>query len=190
MVAAMTGVSAGLDRAGHDLRTIGLVVSVFVGSMFVPSPVAGWLSDRIGGRRIVALGAVLIVVSGAFLDASASGPAGRVDLGLLSAGLILLGAGWNFGYVSGSALLGAGALLIRVQGAGEAIRGVAAIAGAILSSMMLATSGMAGLGLIVSATGLVLGGAIAANKSIQWRRSARPSHRGSRLLPAAGPRRS
>jgi predicted MFS family arabinose efflux permease len=67
-------------------------------AMFAPSFFTGRLIARFGAPRIVAVGLVLIAASAAF------GLTG-IDVGHFWLALILLGLGWNFGFVGASALV-------------------------------------------------------------------------------------
>lgn len=98
MVAVMTMTPLHMRDHGHaDLST--LVISVHVLGMFGLSPLVGRWADRFGrvpvmgaGAAILALGTVSPVVAG-YLP------------GLVFAGLFLLGLGWSFALIAGSALL-------------------------------------------------------------------------------------
>ena len=74
------------------------IVSAHVLAMFGPSFFTGHLIARFGAERIVALGLVLLALAGA---AALSG----VELGNFFAALVLLGMGWNFGYIGATAML-------------------------------------------------------------------------------------
>jgi MFS family permease len=159
MVGAMTGTPADLDRAGHDLSLIGVVVSLHIAAMYAPSPLTGWLADRIGPGAVVALAAVITAVAGLVIAASST--SGHVEhatteVGIVTTGLVLLGVGWNFGYIGGSALLGGESGSVFVQGVGELLRGTAALIGALLAGPALTWAGLPGIGIAISATGFTL----------------------------------
>jgi MFS family permease len=123
---------------GHDLGFVGLAVSLHVAAMFAPSPVTGWLADRVGAAPVAAAGAVLLILAGiGGLDDHPGGP----DMVAL---LIVLGLGWNCGVVGGSALLAASvpaALRPRSEAIGEASMGLAAAAGAPAAGLVVALGG-------------------------------------------------
>lgn len=103
MVLIMTMTPLYLKLAGHDLATIGLVMSSHIVGMFVFSPLTGRLVDRFGRMPVILVGqATLLTAAVSALLA----PANRV--GFVAAALFLLGLGWNLGFVAGSALLSSG----------------------------------------------------------------------------------
>lgn len=74
------------------------IVSAHVLAMFAPSFFTGHLIARFGAERIVAVGLFLLALAGA---AALSG----IELSHFYAALILLGMGWNFGYIGATAML-------------------------------------------------------------------------------------
>ena len=100
MVGLMSMTPVHMDHGGATLAVVGLVISLHVAGMYALSPLFGWLADRAGRARVLALAAVLLLVSGVLC--ALAGPA---DTGLLTVGLVLLGLGWSAGLVAGSALL-------------------------------------------------------------------------------------
>lgn len=98
MVAVMTMTPLHMRDHGHaELST--LVVSVHVLGMFGLSPLVGRMADRFGRLRTVLAGPIILAVG-----TIAAVVAGYVP-GLIFAGLFLLGLGWSFALISGSALL-------------------------------------------------------------------------------------
>ncbi|MEH6551599.1 MAG: MFS transporter [Pseudomonadales bacterium] len=89
------------NHVGHSLSDTKLIIQWHMAAMFLPSLVSGWLIAKLGYRVMMWLGilsfAVCIVV--AFIDTS------FIHFWL---SLVLLGIGWNFLFVSGTALLGMG----------------------------------------------------------------------------------
>jgi hypothetical protein len=161
MIFAMTAAPAELGMAGHNLTVIGLVVSLHIGAMFAPSPVSGWLSDRIGPAAVILIAALAIAVSGPLIAAGGASMGGSehahpghshsMDPTVLTLGLVFLGAGWNFAFIGGSALLGQGATSeaqLRAQGVAEMVRGIAGLAGALVSGVVLAQAGLGGIGVV------------------------------------------
>ena len=74
------------------------IVSAHVLAMFAPSFFTGHLIARFGAERIVGLGLAILAGAGAV---ALSG----VELGHFFGALILLGLGWNFGYIGATAML-------------------------------------------------------------------------------------
>ena len=67
-------------------------------AMFLPSFVTGSIIQRMGTHAVIVAGFILIAISAAF-------NMGNDGYALLSTSLILLGLGWNFTYIGGSAML-------------------------------------------------------------------------------------
>lgn len=99
MVFVMTMTPIHLQHHQHGLGTVGWVISGHIVGMFALSPVVGWLVDRLGARRILSAG---LLVLGASTLLAATLP---LQLAALGVALYLLGLGWNLGFVAGSALL-------------------------------------------------------------------------------------
>ncbi|MEM9199497.1 MAG: MFS transporter, partial [Pseudomonadota bacterium] len=76
------------------------MVSVHVLAMFIPSFFTGHLIARFGVERIIAIGLVILAGSGL---AGLSG----VAIENFLVGTILLGIGWNFGYIGATAMIAA-----------------------------------------------------------------------------------
>ncbi|MBW3606624.1 MAG: MFS transporter [Actinobacteria bacterium] len=124
-------------------------MSAHVVGMYALTPLAGWLADRVGSPRVIAVGLALLVLASL---AGALAPAR--DVALLSAALFVLGLGWSFGFVSASGLLARGvasAERARLQGAVDsAVYGSATI-GSISSGVLIATVGYTALCLLGAA---------------------------------------
>lgn len=146
---SMTPVHMAAGQAGHGahLDVVGTVVSLHIAAMFAPSPLTGRLVDRHGARRVVAVGAVLVGMSG--FGALLAGPA---DVGLVTTSVVLLGLGWNASFVAGSSLLAAAAAPAdrpRIQGVVDATAGVTAMLAGLLAGVVTSTVGYGGIGLAV-----------------------------------------
>jgi len=133
MVAVMVMTPVHMAHVDVTLTIIGLVISIHVLGMYAFSPLAGALTDRLGGLRVIQIG-VAILLSSALI----SGFARADDAITLGIGLFLLGLGWSCTLIAGSALLtesvspefksasqGASDLVMNLSGAsGGAIAGV------------------------------------------------------------------
>lgn len=86
------------SHAGHDLVHTKQVIQSHVVAMYLPSLVSGWLISQFGIGRIMFAGCLLL------LGAVAAALSGLAISNYWLA-LILLGVGWNFLFVSGTALL-------------------------------------------------------------------------------------
>lgn len=84
--------------AGHDVSDAKWIIQSHIVAMFLPSLFTGYLVSRVGLYRVMLVGLVLF---------SASLGVGAYDQGLLHYwfSLMLLGIGWNFLFVTGTALL-------------------------------------------------------------------------------------
>ena len=94
----MTSTPLAVVGCGFDENRAADVVSAHVLAMFLPSFFTGHLIEKYGAERIIGIGLVLLTIS-AFAGLSG------VDLGNFFAALILLGLGWNFGFIGATTLL-------------------------------------------------------------------------------------
>ncbi|RVT84403.1 MFS transporter [Rhodobacteraceae bacterium CCMM004] len=94
----MTSTPLAVVGCGFDKNNAADVVSAHVLAMFAPSFFTGHLIARFGVERIMALGLAILAASGAV------GLAG-VALENFFVALILLGIGWNFGFIGATAML-------------------------------------------------------------------------------------
>ncbi|MFC3216444.1 MFS transporter [Novosphingobium panipatense] len=94
----MTAAPLAMRMCGHSQESSNLGLQWHVIAMYAPSFFTGRLITRFGAGRVVAVGLALIGVS------SAVGLAG-IDVAHFWATLILLGVGWNFGFIGASALV-------------------------------------------------------------------------------------
>jgi MFS family permease len=143
------------EHAHHHLQFVGIVISLHVAGMFAPSPISGWLSDRVGPIAVAVIGFVFVTVAGlaaVFLDLE-NGAA-------ITALLVLLGLGWNCGIVGGSTLLAASttpSLRPHAEGIGEVAMGLAAGLGAPIAGVLVAGGGFASMWLVGAVVAIVVG---------------------------------
>ncbi|MEH7276003.1 MFS transporter [Neobacillus vireti] len=100
MTAIMTMTPIHMGHHGHHLNGVGLVIGFHVGAMFLPSLITGFLVDKIGRAAMAFASAITLLASGVL---AALGPADSMVVLILA--LVLLGLGWNFGLISGTAIL-------------------------------------------------------------------------------------
>jgi MFS family permease len=100
MVAIMTMTPVHMQDHGHGLAASGLVIGVHVGAMYLPSPLTGWLVDRFGPGTIAAASGLVLLAAG-LLAGRTSGD----SVVALAIALGLLGLGWNFGLLAGTAIV-------------------------------------------------------------------------------------
>lgn len=139
MVAIMTMTPVHMRAHHHGLGEIGLVIGVHIGAMFLPSLVTGILVDRIGRIPMAIAAGVTLMLAGV-TAALAPGDA----LGWLIAALALLGLGWNFGLISGTALVvdaTVPANRARTQGSIDVLIALTGAGGGALSGVIMAAGG-------------------------------------------------
>lgn len=98
MASIMTMTPVHMARQGDSVTLVGLTISLHIAGMYALAPLVGWLADRAGHRSTIAAGIAVFVVS---LVIGALWPGDEVSL-IVS--LVLLGVGWSFVNVAGSAL--------------------------------------------------------------------------------------
>lgn len=96
----MTSTPLAVVGCGFEQNTAADVVSAHVLAMFVPSFFTGFLIAKFGVERIMALGLIILAAAGMI------GMMG-VELENFFVALILLGVGWNFGFIGATAMLSA-----------------------------------------------------------------------------------
>ncbi|MDO5643620.1 MAG: MFS transporter, partial [Paracoccus sp. (in: a-proteobacteria)] len=94
----MTSTPLAMVGCGLSQTQAGNVVFLHVLAMFAPSFVTGHLINRFGAARIVGLGLVILLGAGVV---ALSG----VAVGHFTLSLILLGIGWNFGFIGATTML-------------------------------------------------------------------------------------
>jgi MFS family permease len=144
MIGLMSMAPVHLDHGGAGLELVGVVISVHVAGMYALSPVFGWLADRVGRPRVLALAALLLLAS-----AVACAAAGPHDTVLLGAGLGLLGLGWSAGLIAGSTLLTESLPLPvrpRAQGFADVAMNVGGAVAGIAAGLTVAATSFAVLG--------------------------------------------
>jgi MFS family permease len=154
MVAIMTMTPVHMRHHHHGLAEVGLVISLHIAAMYLPSPLTGVLVDRIG-RTAMAVAAGVVLLAAGVTAALAPGD----SLGLLIVALVLLGLGWNLGLISGTALVVDGtepATRPRVQGSIDVLVALAGAGGGIASGVVVAASSFAVLSLACGLIALAL----------------------------------
>ena len=153
MVAIMTMTPVHMRAHHHGLGDVGLVIGVHVGAMYLPSLVTGVLVDKVGRLPMAAASGITLLLAGV---TAAVAPAD--SLALLIVALALLGIGWNFGLISGTALVvdatvpenrprtqGTIDVLIALAGAGGG-----AVSGVVMSATDYATLSLGGVALALA----------------------------------------
>ena len=113
----MTSTPLAVVGCGYQTSNAADIVSAHVLAMYAPSFFTGHLIARFGVEKIVALGLVILAGAGAV---AMSG----LDLQHFFVALILLGIGWNVGFIGGTTMLArahTGVERGRIQGVNDAI---------------------------------------------------------------------
>ncbi|WP_052339450.1 MFS transporter [Gorillibacterium massiliense] len=138
MLAIMTMTPIHMKHHGHGLSSVGLVIGVHIGAMYLPSLITGVLVDKVGRMAMsIASGATLLLAG----VISAVVP-GTSMLGLTIA-LALLGLGWNFGLISGTTLIvdaSSPSSRAKTQGTIDVLIALAGASGGALSGIVVANS--------------------------------------------------
>lgn len=143
MVGLMQMTSLHMHTLGHSLRAVSVVFSAHTFGMYAFSTFTGWLTDRWGRREVLGAGGVVLVAS------SLMAPVWD-GVAPLAVALFLLGIGWNFAYVAGSALLAdslSPAEKGRMQGFNDLLVGVAAAGATMVGGVIMAKSGYTAMSL-------------------------------------------
>lgn len=100
MVSIMVMTPVHMAHVDVTIEVIGLVISIHILGMYAFSPIVGWLSDRLGRVLMIRVGLVILLLS-----ALVSGLSSADNAVTMGSGLFLLGLGWSFTLIAGSALL-------------------------------------------------------------------------------------
>ncbi|MBU0674579.1 MAG: MFS transporter [Proteobacteria bacterium] len=130
---------------GYSLGDTAWVIQSHVMAMFIPSLFSGLLIDRIGLRRVMLGGIVLMATCGIIA---------QINHQLIHywLGLVMLGVGWNFLFVGGTALLTRSyrpAERFRAQGVNDLIVYSGQAAASFLAGALIFTSGWQFVNLII-----------------------------------------
>ncbi|WP_423801766.1 MFS transporter [Neobacillus sp. SAB-20_R2A] len=154
MVAIMTMTPVHMGKHGHGLSEVGMIIGFHIGAMYLPSLLTGILVDKIG-RLSMAIASGITLLAAGVLAALAP-----VDsMLLLTIALILLGLGWNFGLISGTALLVDATNLsnrAKTQGSVDVMVALSGASGGMLSGIVVAHSSYAALSIAGGLLSLVL----------------------------------
>lgn len=154
MVAIMTMTPVHMENHGSKLTAIGMVIGLHIAAMYLPSLGTGILVDRIGRNVMGIASAITLAISGI----SAAFVSGDSLIGLAIA-LILLGLGWNFGLISGTAIIIDSTTIhnrAKVQGSIDVWVALGGSFGSIISGVVVAHSSYVILGFIGTCVALML----------------------------------
>ncbi|WOD66063.1 MFS transporter (plasmid) [Niallia taxi] len=154
MVAIMTMTPVHMSHHGHGLGAVGLVIGFHIGAMYLPSLITGFLVDKLGRVFMAIASGITLLLAGL---TSAFAPADSMLLLIIA--LSLLGLGWNFGLISGTALIVDSTEMTtraKKQGTVDVLIALSGAAGGALSGMIVAGSSYATLSLIGGVISLLL----------------------------------
>jgi MFS family permease len=137
MVSIMVMTPVHMAHVDVTLTIIGLVISIHVVGMYAFSPIVGSISDRIGRINTIKIGVVTLLLS-----ALISGFAAADDAITLGIGLFLLGLGWSFTLIAGSAFLTesvAPEVKTSAQGASDLVMNLSGAGGGALAGVIIGT---------------------------------------------------
>lgn len=179
VMAMMMGMTS-LHMANHQraMAGISVVFAAHMLGMYALSTVAGRLTDRWGRGPAILLGSGMLVLA-CWLATLSS------DVLPLSVALFLLGVGWNFCYVGGSALLSdqlSPQERARTQGANDFVVGLATAGASAGSGLIFAGASYAVLGFTGAVASLVPVGLIAYYNWPRKRESFAPCAPGQRVI--------
>ncbi|KIH98485.1 MFS transporter [Streptomonospora alba] len=143
MLAIMTMTPIHMQAHGHGLGATGLVIAVHIAFMYLPSPLTGVLVDRIGRKPVLVASGATLLAAGLV---AATAPVESVAV--LATALALLGLGWNFGLLAGTAMVTDAAALAtraRTQGGVDVGVALAGAGGGMLSGVVVAAAGFPAL---------------------------------------------
>ncbi|WP_435925753.1 MFS transporter [Paenibacillus sp. DYY-L-2] len=138
MIAIMTMTPVHMQHHGHGLGKVGLVIGIHVAAMYLPSLITGVLVDRFGYSFMSYASGFTLLMSGLV---AAFGPGD--SMGVLILALTLLGLGWNFGLISGTAAIVDAAppqVRAKTQGTVDVLIALGGASGGALSGMVVAHS--------------------------------------------------
>jgi len=164
MVAIMTMTPVQMRHHDRSLGEVGFVISMHIGAMYLPSLVTGRLVDSIGRLPMAVASAVTLLAAGLVAGLSPGD-----SMPLLTLALVLLGLGWNFGLISGTALIVDStpvATRARTQGSVDVLIALSGAGGGALSGMVVGASSFAVLSLAGGLLALLL------IPVVSWHRSA------------------
>jgi MFS family permease len=154
MVAIMTMTPVHMIHHGLGLGAVGLVIGFHIGAMYLPSLVTGVLVDKLGRTAMaIASGATLLMAG--LIAAFAPGD----SMVLIVIALSLLGIGWNFGLISGTALIVDStdtSTRAKIQGTVDVLIALSGAAGGALSGMIVAGSSYSTLSIVGGILSLLL----------------------------------
>ncbi|WP_397539041.1 MFS transporter [Rummeliibacillus pycnus] len=154
MVAIMTMTPVHMKHHGHGLAEVGIVIGFHIGAMYLPSLITGILVDKVGRTAMSIASGITLLFAGLL---AAFAPSDSMILLVIA--LILLGLGWNFGLISGTAQIVDStepSTRAKTQGTIDVFIALAGASGGALSGMVVANTSFATLSFSGGLLSLVL----------------------------------
>ena len=151
MMMPMSITSVHMKAHAHSLSGVSLVISLHALGMYAFSVISGQMADRWGRGQTIFLGAAMMLISCLMAAPSTA-------LIPLLAALFLLGVGWNFAYVAGSALLAdqlSPGERAKTQGFNDLLLNLTSAASQAISGVMYAIGGYDVMSLAAAAAAIV-----------------------------------
>ncbi|WP_449276622.1 MFS transporter [Leucobacter sp. GX24907] len=145
MVSIMTMTPVHMVHQGGTVNLVGITISLHILGMYALAPVVGWITDHQGHRFSIWAGIGIFLLSLLF------GAVWPDDTGWIIASLILLGIGWSFVNVAGSALFAStvsAEVRASSQGGVDALANLCGATAAFAAGPLLAVSSFATLSVI------------------------------------------
>jgi MFS family permease len=149
MLLVMTMTPLHVREHGHGLVAVGAVMTSHFIGMFALTPAIGTFVGRRGAMPAILIGLPLLALGSS--AAALSPPSNGVLLGV---SLLIVGLGWSFGFIAGSALLTHGMTYVervRLQGSVDAVVWSASAVASVSSGFVLSAWGFVGLCLLAAA---------------------------------------
>lgn len=154
MVAIMTMTPVYMQGYGASLTAVGLVIGLHIAAMYLPSLGTGVLVDKIGRNHMVVASSITLAISGLM---AAFVPGDSVVL--MTIALMLLGLGWNFGLISGTAIIVDSTSILtraKTQGSVDVWVAFGGTAGSMLSGLIVVYMNYLFLGIIGTLIAIIL----------------------------------
>jgi MFS family permease len=154
MVAIMTMTPIHMSHHGHSLSSVGFVIGLHIAAMYLPSLVTGALVDKFGRPVMIIAASLTLFLAGVV---AAFSPADSL-FGITIA-LVLLGFGWNFGLISGTALIIDGTTITtraKVQGMTDVWIAIFGASAGLLSGIFMAMSTFETLSIVGGFIGFII----------------------------------
>lgn len=145
MAAVMTMTPVHIHHEGHSINMVGITISLHVAGMFALAPLVGQVVDRFGHRASMAIGIVIFFMS--FI----LGVIWPHSMTWIMVSLTLLGVGWSFVNIAGSALFSVVVTPERratAQGGLDAMSNLGGATAAFAAGPVLVVVGFAALNII------------------------------------------